>query len=199
MRDWFDDDECGTQDKWGRKIVYVDSTGMKTQRVLVHLHAADRIRNHELFTKLRGQKCLEICTAALKKAGRKMTPRIPSATILERCRPNYAKYFKNTQFGECSTCKPAYDNYSIFTSLCRELKADIQLPTTVSEFVRQRVCRNTSAEKRHECEDNNCKDCSFTNYFITDHSLSKRLQSSACSMSFSEENGVQFILDSMVM
>ena len=73
------------------------------------------------------------------------------------------------------------------------------MPVTVSEFVRKRVLENTVAEKHHAREDNNCKDCSFTNYFITDHSLSKRLQSSACSMSFSEENGVQFILDSMVM
>ena len=179
MREWFDDDECGTPDTWGRKIVHVDSAGMKTQRVLVHLHAADRNSNHELFTKLRGQKCLEICTKALKKAGRKMIPRIPSATVLESCRPNYAKYFKKTQFGECSTCKPAYENYSIFASLCRELKDDIKLPTTVSEFVRRRVCRNTLPEKRHECEDNNCKDCSFNNYFITDPSLSGKIQKSS--------------------
>ena len=198
MREWFDDDECGTPDTWGKKIVHVDSTGMKTVRVLVHLHAADRNSNHELFVKLRGQKCTEICTEALKKAGRKMIPRIPSATVLENCRPNYAKYFKKTGYGECSTCKPAYENYAIFASLCRELKDDIKLPATVSEFVRQRVCRNTVGENRHECEDNNCKDCSFTNYFITDNSLTSKQKSSACSRSFSEENGIQFILDSIL-
>ena len=95
------------QDKWGRQIFHIDQTGKRVCRVLVHLKAANRDKNHKLFVKLRGDESLKICKDALKKANRNMVPRIPSATVLESFRPNYAKYFKESQVGECSTCKPA--------------------------------------------------------------------------------------------
>ena len=29
MREWFDDEECGTADTWGRKVSHVDPSGNK--------------------------------------------------------------------------------------------------------------------------------------------------------------------------
>ena len=122
-----------------------------------------------------------------------MRPRIPGSTVLEGCRPNYAKYFVKSQFGECSTCKPAYENYTVFLAASKELKPDIFLPATVSQYVRSRVCNTTEGAERHRCEDGKCKECSFTNYFINDPEVEKKFADDYGSiMSFEEEHSIKF-------
>ena len=193
MRDWFEDDECSTPDKWGRKVFHTDRTGTKSYKVVRHMKAGDREENHELFVKIRGEQCLQLCTKSLIDAGRKMSPRVPSVTVLEACRPNFAKYFKKSEFGECSTCKPAYDNYKVFKMSVYELNPDIKLPDTMSQNVRSRICRSTIGDKRHECEDNRCTNCSFINYFVKDDSISKVLKVFNCKRTFTEEYDIDFI------
>ena len=127
-----------------------------------------------------------------------MKPRIPGVTVLEACRPNFAKYFKKSDFGECSLCKPAYDNYHVFKRVVYELKEDIKFPATVSLFVRSRVCNSTLGDRRHECEENRCKNCSFINYFIKDVDLPKTKSKYSAEKTFTEEYGIDFLLDSMV-
>ena len=56
LRDWFDDDDCSTPDKWGRKVFHLEVEGNKIPKVVRHMKAGDRIENHELFVKLRGQE-----------------------------------------------------------------------------------------------------------------------------------------------
>ena len=200
MRDWFDSDEAWTADKWGRKVWHVDAEGNRNSRIVIHLKASDRYSNHELFTNVNGQQCLRMCSAAMTISGRKMKPRIPSIKVLESHRPNYAKYFKRTEFGECSVCKPAYENYILFKRLCKESVPSIPLLATVSQFVRSRVCQGTVGERRHMCEDNLCKGCSFTNYFVVDGNISAaKTRSLASLVSFTEKTGVQFIEDSTVL
>ena len=114
MREWFEDDECSTPDKWGRKVLHIDGEGSKTRKVIRHVKAGDRDENHQLFVKLSGRECMELYRQALRDSNRKMSPRIPGTTVLESCRPSFVKYFRRSEFGECSTCKPAYDNYRTF-------------------------------------------------------------------------------------
>ena len=163
------------------------------------MKATNRFTNHDLFTELCGAECLEICRASLLRLNRSMKPRVPSVTYLESFRPNYAKYFKQAGYGECSTCKPAYDNYIQFTSLCRELNPTLKFPTTVSIFVRERVCKDTTGQRRQDCEDNICRRCTFTNYFVEDKALSKaKMKLGGSLKTFSDEFEVQFLYDTMV-
>ena len=50
----------------------------------------------------------------------------------------------------------------------------------------------------HECEENRCKKCSFVNYFVTDPTLSAKVAKFSSTTTFSEEYGVDFLLDSIV-
>ena len=151
------------------------------------MKAADRYINHERLAQLNGKQCLELCRDVLDASGSVMKPRIPSWRLLESYKPNYAKYFRKAEFGECSVCKPAYEVYAVFKSLCLELDPDVSLPATVSIFVRERLCRGTTPEQRHSCEDNLCKHCSFTNYLIFDETLSrKKDKAAACETTFGE-------------
>ena len=127
-----------------------------------------------------------------------MTPRVPGKTILESCRPKHVKYFKSTDFGDCSLCKPAYYNYEIFKGFVEELNPSIDLPETVSLYVRSKVCSLTAGDRRHGCEDNRCAHCSFANYCVEDHALPKKHSKYVCRRTFSEEHRVEFIWDSIV-
>ena len=199
MRNWFDDDDSSTPDVYGRKVWYKNTHGNKIHKVVRHMKAADREENHELFVKLRGAECLRICSDTVKGAGRKMKIRVPSRTVLESCRPNYAKYFKKSEFGDCSLCKPSYDNYQLFLRCVLEQKETISLPATVSLFVRSRVCRITKGDRRHECEDHECKHCSFVHYLVEDPTSSKMLKKKfSSSTTFEEEYGIRFLSDSIV-
>ena len=157
------------------------------------MKAGDRKENHELFVALRGEECLKICTKSFL-AGRKMKPRIPGVTVLESCRPNFAKYFKKSEFGECSMCKPPYDNYAVFVAHVQELKPELELPATVSLYVRSRICSQKHGDQLHECQENRCKNCSFVNYFVKDPSISKEQSRYVNHTTFSEEHGVNFFL-----
>ena len=197
---WFVDDACSTPDVWGRKVFHVDSTGAKVQKVVRHMIAGDRYENHDLFVKLRGNECLQLCVKTLQTSGRTMKPRIPGVTVLDSCMPSFVKYFKKSEFGECSICKPAYDNYAVFSRCVREINPDIVLPQTVSLFVGLRVCIQTLGERRHECEENRCRQCSFVNFFIRDPTLTKAKSSSYGSLTtFSEDYKIEFLLDSVVV
>ena len=198
LQNWFLDDDCSTPDVRGRKVFYTDEHGNRTPKILRHMKAGDRDENHALFLKLRGEKCLAICSKSLSTSGRRMTPRVPGKTILESYRPNFVKYFKGTEFGECSLCKPAYDNYLLFKRCAEEIKPSIYLPETASLYVRSKVCLPTTGDRRHECEDNRCAQCSFVNYFIEDPMLSKEQKKYVCRTNFGEEYGIDFIWDSIV-
>ena len=128
-----------------------------------------------------------------------MRPRIPGETVVEGLRPNNCKYFKSTSFGECSICKPSYDNYLIFKELVHEINPQVALPATGSIYVRGRVCKNTKGKFRHNCEDNLCKSCSFTNYFVNDPSVTKqKAKKEGAAIQFSDEFDVNFVMDSVV-
>ena len=198
LQNWFLDDDCSTPDVWGRKVFYTDEHGNRTPKILRHMKAGNRDENHALFLKLRGEKCLAICSKSLITSGRKVTPRVPGKTILESYRPSFVKYFKGTEFGECSLCKPAYDNYLLFKRCVQEIKPCIYLPETASLYVRSKVCIPTTGDRRHECEDNRCSQCSFVNYFIEDHTLTKEQKKYSCRTTFGEEYGIDFIWDSIV-
>ena len=77
LRRWFDDDDCSTPDIYGRKVVYADTNGMKSYKVIRHMKAGDREENHALFIKLRGAECLQLCSKSMKATGSKMKLRIP--------------------------------------------------------------------------------------------------------------------------
>ena len=83
---------------------YQDDFGEKKKHILVHLKAADRFANHVLFSNIMGEECLELYRKAFKLIGMNKKPRIPSVTLLERCRPNWAKYFKASSYGEWKVC-----------------------------------------------------------------------------------------------
>ena len=168
LREWFIDDDCSVPDRWSRKVFHVNKNGIKTRAIVRHMRVLDRIKGHERFVKLRGKECLKLCSESLLRAGRKMIPRIPGRTVLESCRPSFVKYFKKTEFGDCSLCKPSSDNYTVFVDAVRELNHTIKLPPTVSLFVRSKVCSLTLGDRRHECEENRCKHCSLINYFVQD-------------------------------
>ena len=128
-----------------------------------------------------------------------MTPRIPGVTTLEACRPNYAKYFKDSEFGECAMCKPAYDNYKVFVRAVHELSDNIKLPETASLYVRSSVCHPTVGDKRHQCEENRCRQCSFVNYFIKDADIPKKITQNYSSIrTFEEEHDIAFLHDSII-
>ena len=127
-----------------------------------------------LCRKLYGGRWLDVCKKALAKEHRSMRPRIPSETIVEGLRPNNCKYFKKASFGQCSIGKPCYDNYKVFVQLVHDINPEIELDDDASLYVRRRVCKNTTGIDRHKCEDNLCANCSFTNYYIEDPSVSKK-------------------------
>ena len=102
----------------------------------MHLKEPDREKNWFLFKRLYGKKCLQVCKEALERQGRTMKPRIPGERLLDSLRPNNCKYFKKTSLGECSLCKPSYDNYKIFVDAVHELKPDVELPDTISLYAR---------------------------------------------------------------
>ena len=151
---WFVDDCCSTPDRWGRKVYHINDSGLKVQTVIRHMKAADRWENHKLFVSLRGEECRRICSTSLRAAGRKLQPRIPGSTLLESCRPNFVKYFQKYEFGDCSLCKPSWDNYPVFVQSVQEASENIKLPETVSTYVRSRICVLTHGDRRHECEEN---------------------------------------------
>ena len=148
MRKQFDCEEAGTADKWGRKVWHIDFDGQRALRTVIHLKACDRYDNHKLFTEVNGDKCLQMSKRAIAEAGRKMNPRVPSAIVLDSYRPNYAKFFKKAENGECSICKPAYENYIVFRRLCQEIDPEVILPQTISTYVRKRVCSETVGGRR---------------------------------------------------
>ena len=177
----------------------MNENGERIPQILVHLKMPDRASNWFLFKKLYGEKCLKVCREALKNSNRKMRPRIPSETVLESLRPKHCKYFKKSSFGECSICKPSYSNYLIFAELVHELNPEIELPDTVSQYVRQRICEHKKGRGRHDCEDNVCKNCSFTNYFVNDPSVSKiKADKVGATVTFSSEFGLEFLMQSIV-
>ena len=136
---------------------------------------------------------MDICKKVLARDDRKMRPRIPSATVVEGLRPNNCKYFKKASFGECSICKPCYDNYRVFVKLVHEIHPDVKLNDDASLYVRGRICKNTIGKDRHRCEDNLCKDCSFVNYFVKDPSvIEKKANKIGATKTFTEEHGVEF-------
>ena len=80
-----------------------------------------------------------------------------------------------------------------------EVNPQVALPATGSIYVRGRVCKNTKGKFRHNCEDNLCKSCSFTNYFVTDPSVTKqKAKKEGAVIQFSDEFDVNFVLDSVV-
>ena len=184
---------------WGRKIYYRNELGEKVPRILVHLKMPDRTSNWELFRKLYVDKCLKVCKESVTKANRKMQPRIPSETVLEGLRPNNCKYFKGASFGECSICKPCYDNYMVFLRLVHETNPEVHLAINASQYVRGRVCENTKGKARHRCEDNLCKNCSFINYFVNDPSVEPEIADKRGAIwTFSSEVGVEFLMDTII-
>ena len=134
-------------------MFHLDKGGNKRPMVVRHMKAGDRDENHDLFVRLRGDDCLALCKKVLSEHGRKMTPRIPSMSVLEAYRPSYAKYFKKSEFGECSLCKPSYDNYKVFVKAVNEQDITIQLPDTISRYVCSRVCQSSTGELRPDCEE----------------------------------------------
>lgn len=175
LKRWFVDDNCSTPDRWGRKVYHVNDSGLKLPVVVRHMKAVDRWENHKLFVSLCGEECLRICANSLRAAGREKKPSIPGSTLLESCRPNFVKYFQSYEFGDCSLCKPSWDNYSVFVKNVQEASENIKLPETVSMYVRSRICILTRGDRRHECEENRCRRCSFINYFIEDPNISKNI------------------------
>ena len=192
------DDECSTPDKWGRKVFHVNDSGLKVPRIVRHMKAGDRWENHKLFVSLRGEECMKICTLSLQAAGRKMKPRIPGSSLLESCRPNFAKYFQKYEFGDCSLCKPSWDNYPVFLCNVQEVSRSIKLPETISMFVRSRVCLPTHGDRRHECEQNRCRRCSFVNYFIEDKETPKSMSKYSSLVRFEQQHKIELMLDSVV-
>ena len=72
----------------------------------------------------------------------------------------------------------------------------MNLPETVSLFIRSKVCLDTVGAERHRCEDGLCNQCSFMNYFAVDESIqTSRKNSCVCEKSFSKEHNINFILD----
>ena len=100
----------------------------------MHLKEPDREKNWFLFKRLYGEKCIQVCKELNQRTSRKMTPRVPSERLLDSLRPNNCKYLTKTSFGECSTCKPAYDNYDVFVRAVNELAPNVELPATVSIY-----------------------------------------------------------------
>ena len=123
-----------------------------------------------------------------------MTPRVPSERLLDSLRPNNCKFFTQSTYGECSLYRPGYDNYRIFKTAAEELVFGLNLPATVSQFVRERVCPGTKGEDRHRCENNACKKCSFVNYFIDDPNIKRKdAEKVGCVTTFTQEYGVHFL------
>ena len=127
------------------------------------MKAVDLWENHKLFVSLCGEECMRICAMSLRAAGRKTKPRIPGSTSLEGCRPNCVKYFQKYEFGDCSLCKPSWDNYPVFMQNVQEASENIKILETVSVYVRSRIYVLTHGERRHECEENRCRRCSLIN------------------------------------
>ena len=87
VKEFFESDECGTPDTWGRKIFFKNK-GKKVPRVLVHLKAPNREKNWLLFNRLYGEKCIQRCKESNQQTGRKLKPRVPSERLLDSLRPN---------------------------------------------------------------------------------------------------------------
>ena len=196
---WFVDDCCSTPDRWGRKVYHINDSGLKVQTVIRHMKAADRWENHKLFVSLRGEECRRICSTSLRAAGRKLQPRIPGSTLLESCRPNFVKYFQKYEFGDCSLSKPSWDNYPVFVQSVQEASENIKLPETVSTYVRSRIFVLTHGDRRHECEENRCRRCSFINYFIDDPKIPKNISKKYSSLvRFEQQYNIELLLGSDV-
>ena len=76
-----------------------------------------------------------------------MKPRIPGNTVVEAYRPNFVKLFTKSELSKISPSTPTYDNYSVFALPLLEASKDIQVPKTVSVYVRSRVCFLTHGER----------------------------------------------------
>merc|ERR1712058_115561 len=115
------------------------------------MKAADRESNYQLFKLKKGTFCLNVLQKILTERNSSRAPTIPSRTLLESKRPNYVKYFKTSDFGECQNCKPAYDTYVLFKKHLTELNPTLSnsFPLTVSGYVTSRICKNSKGNKRH--------------------------------------------------
>ena len=53
-------------------------------------------------------------------------------------------------------------------------------------------------ERRHECEENRCRRCSFVNYFIEDPEIPKKILKYSSLVRFEQQHNIEFMLDSIV-
>ena len=104
------------------------------------------------------------------------------------------RYFKSVNFSACQNCRVAYDNWKVLRDKILEQNPLLTLPISASEYVRNRVC-DKIGDAMHVCEDNKCRKCTFTNYFIHD---SNAKANTGVYKTFSEEYNLKFLLDEVV-
>ena len=190
LRSWWDSDKSSTHDTYNRSVKHITEEGNRIVKHVRHIIGVDREKNHERFVDCHGEECIEICEEEEMK-----NPSIPGRTILESYRPNYCIYFKSSTFGECELCKLSYNNYLIMVEECQAHDPDISLPETCADFVKLRICSDTKAKQRHECEDGNHTRCTFRDYFIKRNTNPKK---KVCDQSFEEKYGFHFLLEKTV-
>ena len=78
---------------------------------------------------------------------------------------------------------------------CQAHDPDIYLPETCADFVKLRICSDTKAKQRHECEDGNHTRCTFRDHFIKRNTNPKK---KVCDQSFEEKYGFHFLLEKTV-